>query len=214
MSDYAYFGTYARYDTASKGDAAVLLGADSVVGDLFEIEFVVEEGVRVAWIKNRFDARVGYFDAETSHRLSLCAARGWNSVAILSFVAFTEQPSPGHYWGEVALIAYDPKNKTLFVPFIERIAERIAQGVRVEVALQQKALDQLAAAPATWLPAGRAALPPRVPGTAILKSHRKLSEGLIECGRKGNIGCYVVSWAFILGFVALSIFGLKSCGVF
>ncbi|MEG0777193.1 MAG: hypothetical protein RR381_07005, partial [Raoultibacter sp.] len=60
----------------------------------------------------------------------------------------------------------------------------------------------------------RAALPPRVPGTAILKSHRKLSEGLIECGRKGNIGCYVVSWAFILGFVALSIFGLKSCGVF
>lgn len=214
MSEIPYFGTYARYDTANKRDAAVLLGADSVVGDIFEIEFVVENGTRVAWMKNRFGVKVGYFDATISHQLSLCDAKNWQIVALLSFVAFTEQPAPGHYWGEAALVSYDPANSALFIPFVNRLAARIAEGVRVEVALQQKALEQLSAAPDTWLPTGRSPLPTRKPGTVILKSRKKVTERLIDHGRKGNIGCYLVSWLFILGLVAIVLFSLKSCGVF
>ena len=49
-----YTGFYARFDTPSKKDAAVLLGADNLVGDLFDVEFVTEEGTAVAWMVNRF----------------------------------------------------------------------------------------------------------------------------------------------------------------
>ena len=47
-----------------------------------------------------------------------------------------------------------------------------------------------------------------------MKSHRKMSEKMIEQGRKGNKGCYVVSWLFLLLLIALVLFGLKSCGLF
>lgn len=47
-----------------------------------------------------------------------------------------------------------------------------------------------------------------------MKSRRKMSEKLIEQGRKGNKGCYAVSWAFLLLLVMAVLFGLKSCGVF
>ncbi|MEG1745795.1 MAG: hypothetical protein RRX88_01575 [Raoultibacter sp.] len=214
MSEIAYFGSYARYDTANKRDAAVLLGADSIVGDLFEIEFVLESGTRTAWIKNRFGARVGYFDAEISHQLSLCEAKDLNIVAVLSFVAFTENPEPGHYWGEAALIAYDAQYTDVFLSFIERIAEKMADGVRVDVAIHQKSLEQLVAAPTTWLPSRRVEMPARQPGTVVLKSRKKMSERVIEQGRRGHFGCYVGSWVFLLAAIALVIFGLKSCGVF
>ena len=58
-----YTGFYARFDTPSKKDAAVLLGADNLVGDLFDVEFVTEEGTAVAWIVNRFGHRVAFLDA-------------------------------------------------------------------------------------------------------------------------------------------------------
>ena len=56
--------------------------------------------------------------------------------------------------------------------------------------------------------------PQKAKGTAIMKSKRSLNERMIEQGRKGNIGCYIVSWAFFFALVALAVFGLKSCGVF
>ena len=39
-----------------------------------------------------------------------------------------------------------------------------------------------------------------------MKSRRKMSEKLIEQGRKGNKGCYAVSWLFLLALVALGSF--------
>ena len=104
MSSIPYFGTYARFNTVSKKDAAVLLGADNLVGDIYDIEFIVEDGVRTAWMKNRFDAMLGFFDPGTSRELSLCEAKGYKLQALLSFVAYSEKPDPGEYWGEAALI--------------------------------------------------------------------------------------------------------------
>lgn len=214
MMDSAYFGTYARYETASKKDAAVLLGADSVVGDFFEIEFRVENGLSTAWMVNRFEVAVGCFDAETSHQLSLCAAKDWNLIAILSFVAFTEHPEPGYYWGEAAVIAYDPKESDIMTPFLNRLAKKVSEGIRVDLDLGQQAFKLLRAEPETWLPTGRVKLPEQKPGTVYLKRRKKMSENIIEQGRRGNIGCYIGSWIFILAVVAAVIFGLKSCGVF
>lgn len=58
-----YFGTYHRFETPSKKDAALLLGADNLVGDKYDIEFVTESGQRAAWLRNRFGAKIGFFDA-------------------------------------------------------------------------------------------------------------------------------------------------------
>ena len=92
----------------------MLLGADNLVGDVFNIEFITEEGVRTAWMKNRFGALVGFFEPGTARELSLCEAKGFKLQALLSFIAYSESPDPGRYWGEAALVCYDPKNAAAF----------------------------------------------------------------------------------------------------
>ena len=44
MQAERYFGTYARFDTLSKEDAAILLGADNPIGDVFEIVLQTDNG--------------------------------------------------------------------------------------------------------------------------------------------------------------------------
>lgn len=214
MADFPYYGTYARFDTLEKKDGAILMNADSIVGDRYEIEIARENGTRRAWLKNRFGARVGFFDDAMTHELSLCEAKGWTLVGILSFAAFSEMPEPGVYWGQAAIIAYDPLQIDVVDPFIERVRKLIGQGIRPQISLGAGALEQLQAAPDSWVPTERVDLPPRKKGTVILKSREKVSEKLIEQGRQKNIGCYIVSWIFLLAVVAMLMFGLKSSGLF
>lgn len=209
-----YFGTYARFDTKSKKDAGQLLGADNLVGDVFDIVFETEDGVSVAWMKNRFGSLIGRFDASVSRQLTILKARGFKLSAVLSFVAFTDTPDPGHYWGEAALICYDSTLEQVFAPFTSTIAARISEGVRPDIDLGDQGVNQVIESEGSWSPKDVIPLPPKQPGTVIMKDHRKLSEKLIEQGRKGNKGCYAFSWVFLLLVVALVLFGLKSCGVF
>ena len=116
-----YFGTYHRFETPSKKDAALLLGADNLVGDKYDIEFVTESGQRAAWLRNRFGAKIGFFDADFSRQLSVIVARGWTVQAVLSFVAYTDRPAPGRYWGEVAVICFDPALEDAFGPFVDNL---------------------------------------------------------------------------------------------
>lgn len=214
MQAERYFGTYARFDTLSKKDAASLLGADNLIGDVFEIVFQTEDGVSTAWMKNRFGGLVGFFDAAFSRELNVLAARGWKLQAVLSFVAFTDHPEPGHYWGQAAVICFDPTLEQAFDPFIASTAQRLSDGVRPEVDLGEQGVEQVVSSNGTWTPKKTVAFPAKESGTVIMKSRRKMSEKLIEQGRKGNKGCYAVSWLFLLLLVALALFGLKSCGVF
>lgn len=214
MQAERYFGTYARFDTRSKKDATGLLGADNLVGDVYEIVFQTEDGVSTAWLKNRFDQFVGFFDPSFSRQLSILQARGWTLQALLSFVAFTDSPEPGHYWGEVAVVCFDPQLTAAFAPFITSTAQRLADGVRPEVNLGEQGVEQVVSSNGSWMPKQTVPFPPKVAGTVIMKSRRKMSEKLIEQGRKGNKGCYAISWLFLLLLVALALFGLKSCGVF
>lgn len=214
MADTRYFGTYARFETEDKRAAADLLGADNLVGDRYEIEFVLGDEGSTAWLKSRFGKLVGFLDQKATHQVKLYLAKGWKVAAFLSFVAYTEEPEPGYYWGEVALIAYDPSLEEPMGVFMEKLTDMIGDGVRPQVDLGSGAVDELVSTKGEWFPKGRVKLPDHDKKTSVVKDHRSMNDKLIEQSRKGNIGCYVVSWIFLLAVVALIIFGLKSCGLF
>lgn len=209
-----YFGTYQTFETVSKKDAAVLLGADNLVGDRYTIEIELDGDAHKAWLISRFDQRIGFFDGNFSRRLNILKANGLELTAILSFVAYTDMPEPGHYWGEMAVIAYNPAHKEAFERFITTVCTRMFDNVRTRVNFDAEGVERIISSGGSWVPEQTVPMPSKKKGTVIMKSKRSVSEKLIEQGRKGNKGCYVVSWAFIIALVAALLFGLKACGVF
>lgn len=209
-----YFGTYQTFQTVSKKDAAVLMGSNTLVGDRYRIDLTMEQGSHRAWLINKFGERIGYFDGSFSRELSLLSAEGLELVGILSFVAFSETPEPGEYWGQAAVIGYSPSYAAEFDRFIDGICGLIGKGIRPKLSLQGSAIDEIIATGGTWLPSEREPLPEKQRGMALLKTRRGFIDGLVEAGRSGNKGCYFLSWAFLLAVVAAIIIGLKSCGVF
>ena len=209
-----YFGTYQTLRTVSKKDAAVLMGSNTLVGDRYRINLTMDEGVHRAWLINKFNETIGYFDDGFSRELSLFAAEGLELVGILSLVAFTETPEPGEYWGQAAVIGYSPHYAEEFNRFIDGVCGLIGKGIRPKLALKGPAVDEIINSNGTWLPSEREPLPEKQRGMALLKTRRGFIDGLVEAGRTGNKGCYILSWAFLLALVAAIIIGLKSCGVF
>ena len=61
----------------------------------------MDEGVHRAWLINKFNETIGYFDDGFSRELSLLQRKVWNFVE--SSVAFTETPEPGEYWGQAVI---------------------------------------------------------------------------------------------------------------
>lgn len=209
-----YIGTYQTFETPSKASAATLIGPDNLIGDRYAIECTLEEGQHKAWLVSRFNERIGFFDHAFSRQLSLYQAEGMTLTALLAFVAFTEQPEPGHYWGQVAVFAYNPREETAFNSFINGISKALANGVRPKIDLEASGIDRVTSSQGEWIPSDRQPLPTKEKGTAIIKSRRSITDRMIEQGRQHNKGCYFLSWAFLLLIVALIIIGLKSCGVF
>lgn len=214
MTDY--FGRYVDFQTVSKKDSGTLLGADNSVGDIYALDVRMDEGSQRAWLVNRFDQRIGYLDAATSRKVKTLQAEGLSTHAVLSFVAFTDHPDEGHYWGQVALVCFKPKgaDADAFQAFLQNVAKRMGDGTRTQVDLGAEGIAKVVESQGSWVPAKSVPMPVNEKGTAILKRRRKLSERAIDQGRAGNKGCYVVSWAFLLIVVALIMFGLHSCGVF
>ena len=214
MTKIGYFATYARFDTVDKEAAAAFLGADNIVGDTFTIDHEVTPDSDKAWIVNPFGKKMGYLEPKTASQVDLCKAKGWTTIAILALVAFSEEPSPGLYWGEVVIISYDPKYESDFSVFVEGIRKQISKGVRPKVTLGPDSLQTIISSHGNWLPTDRVALPKKEKGTAWVKTDRTGTEALVGQARKGNIGCTIGAWAFLLALVALIVFGLHSCGLF
>lgn len=63
-------------------------------------------------MKNRFGKLVGFFDPKLQGACAFCM-HDWNLKAILSFVAYTDNPEPGEYWGEAALLCYAPEHEQI-----------------------------------------------------------------------------------------------------
>ncbi|MBR2789818.1 MAG: hypothetical protein IKD70_04275 [Eggerthellaceae bacterium] len=216
MTDFRYQGAYASFLPADLAAGELLQGADFVVGDPLDVEFRVEAGETVAWLKNRWGGYAGKLDAEVSRTLSIARAREMELRAVLSFVAFTDAPEPGYYWGQAALVCFDPGLRQVFEPWLESLQAKLAEGARVDVNLGPAEVDRIIESGGTWLPSARVDLPkPEQGKTVVLKSHRTASEGLIELGRQRRPGCMVVGWTFnvlfALGVIALV---LHLCGVF
>lgn len=214
MADTPYFGGYYRFETTDKRSASDLLTANNLIGDCYHIDFEqTDEGTR-GWLVNRFDDRIGYLDGVGAYQAQLQLARSWTVNAYLSFVAYSEKPDPGHYWGEVALICYDKKYESQMSVFLDALVKAMANGVRPKIDFGSEAFDELIASNGTWFPADRVKVPPMEKGSAVVKDHRTPNDRLVEESRKGKPGCYVLSWAFLLAVVALVVFGLHSCGLF
>lgn len=209
-----YFGTYQTFQTASKEAAARLIGPDALIGDRCSIECTLEDGVHKALIVNKFGEPLGYFDAEFSREMSLFAAQGMTLAAFISFVAFTDHPEPGFYWGEAAVVGWERSLDDTAAVFTSALSRSLKHGTRPRINLDVKEIRLLKESDGTWMPKNTVLLPKKEKGTAILKSHQSFIDGLVEKGREGNKGCYFLSWIFLLLLVTLVIIGLKSCGVF
>lgn len=196
LVDYSYEGFYARFNAADQKQGGLLMGADNLVGDDFEVFFKVEDGISVAWVKNRFGAEVGFFDIDTSRKLQLAQGRGQTIRGLLTFVAFSDLPEPGNYWGQMALFCFNPAYAKEMNAFIDRCAKKLMEGVRPKIDLGNNAVEKIFTKP-DWVPSETVPLPKKESGTAVLKDHRTMSEKVVEQGRAGNKGCYAVSYAFI-----------------
>ena len=205
--DHVYQGFYARFEAASKKDGSLLMNADNIVGDYNEVFFKTENGRVVAWVKNKFGAEVGFLDVDSSRKLQLAAARDLKITALLSFVAYSDNPDPGLYWGQVAVFCYNPLDADIVEPFIKRISEKIADGVRPDIDLSTDGVNKIFNEPG-WIPSETISLPKKETGMAILKDHQSMSEKMIEQGRAGNKGCYTVSIAFIVVVVIAVLYGI------
>ena len=158
LIDNSYQGFYARFDTPDKPTGSLLMGPDNIVGDTFQVFFKTEDGRVTAWIKNKFDKELGYFDVDTSRKLQLANAREQSIRAILAFVAYSDEPDPGLYWGQMALFCFNEAYANEMNAFIDRCASKIAEGVRPKIDLGRSAVEKIFT-DSDWLPSETIPLP-------------------------------------------------------
>ena len=203
LIDRSYEGFYARFDAQSKEQGALLMGADNIIGTDYEIFFKSENGIFIAWAKNRFGTEVGSFDINTSRKLQLAKGRGQTIRALLAYVGFSEETEPSHYWGQMALFCFNPAYEQEMNAFIDRISSKLGEGIRPKIDLGSKAVEKIFTEK-DWLPTETVDLPKKESGSAVMKDHRTFTEKLIEQGRAGNKGCYAISIVFnIVVFLAI-----------
>ncbi|MBR0404728.1 MAG: hypothetical protein IJI68_05950 [Eggerthellaceae bacterium] len=207
LIDRSYEGFYARFDPSSQKEGVLLMGADNIVGTDYEIVFKTENGINIAWAKNRFGYEMGSFDIDTSRKLQIAKGRGQTVRALLAFVGFSDTPEPGHYWGQMALFCYNPAYAAEMNAFIDRIAVKLGQGVRPRIDLGTQAVEKIFTEK-DWIPSETVSFSKKDSNSVIMKDERTITDGLVEQARAGNKGCYVISIAFIVVVVLALLAGV------
>lgn len=205
-----YFGAYETFDTASRDAGGALMGADNMVGDVYTIEIDLGEDGHRAWLVNRFGERVGFFAPGFSRKLSVLAAEGLTLRAVLSYVAFSSEPEPGHYWGEAAVMAYSPARAEAFEAFIGQVGARMADGVRTKIDFDNEGVDRIIESDGAWIPKQTVPMPAKSKGSVIMKSRKTMMDKMVDAGRARNVGCYVGSIVFFIAVIALIVWGVYS----
>ena len=210
-----YFGEYVRFSTSDKKVGAALAGPDNAVGDIGTIEFILDDSKRqVAWLKNPYGQLVGFLNNHDSYNAAVMAAKGWELHYVLSFTAYSEEPEPGEYWGQVALIAFAPRYAEEFNVFLKAFAKAAGDGLRPDPKLSNDSIVSVLANPAEWKPSSKIKIPRGGGRTAILKDHRSVHDSMLDAARSKKVGCYIVSWAFILAVITLVVWALHKFGLF
>ena len=215
MAQDVYSGEYVKF-FAHDEKGIDFMGADNLIGDRYTIDIRDEGTTYRAYLVNRFGKEIGYLEDRIVRSIQLSQAKGWETPAFLSFVAFTEgkdEENPGYYWGQMAVLQYDPRIKEQMASFEETLAKKMADGGRPQVDFGQQSIEKLTG-DSSRFPTDKAAMPKMRKGSAVVKDHRTPNERLIEQSRKGNKGCYVISYAFIIAVIVGIVFLLHSCGLF
>lgn len=214
MPEIGYFGTYANFSCPDRKTATSFMGADNLVGDPYTIEMDYSEKKRQAWIVNPFGLRMGVLSEKIAQKIDVFEAKGWTVVALLACVAFSEDPKPGKYWGQVALIAYDPAHEEAFATFTRTIGEQLAKGIRPAIDLGNNGVARVIDSKGLWVPTARVPLPQLKKGSTFIKTQRSSTDRMVAQARKSRIGCTVASWGFIIIVIAAIVFAMQSCGAF
>lgn len=214
MPEIGYFGTYTDFSCPDRKSAPAFMSSDNLVGDPYTVEMDYSEKKRQAWIVNPFGMRMGVLSEKIAQKIDVYEAKGWKVVALLACVAFTDEPKPGKYWGQVALFAYDTAYENDFSSFVKTIGENLAKGIRPNIDLGNDGVSRVLQSNGLWVPTGRVPLPQLKKGSTYIKTERSQTDKLVAQARKSRIGCTVVSWAFIIIVVAAIVFAMQSCGMF
>ena len=205
MSSNIFYGTYTKFACETKQQSSLLLSADCMIGDICSIEFVVENGTTIAWIVNKYGARLVSIDEKTCRRLQEYQVRGFSIKALYAFLAFNDNIKNKPYWGEFAIVAYSNNYTSEFEQFIDGISKLLAKGIRPNLDFNPSTIEKIISSKGLWQPTNKLANLKLDKGVAIVKSKRSNLDNIIEQGRSGNIGCWIVS-AFIFAVIALLIF--------
>ena len=149
-----------------------------------------------------------------SHTLAVLQAKDWEIAYVLSFTAYSEALGENAYWGQVAIMAYSPKHAESFRSFASSFAREAARGLRPDPSLSARSAEEIAKDPSSWKPSSKVKIPDNEVSSVILKDHRSVHDKVLDLGRSKNIGCYIISWAFILGVVACILWFLHCMGIF
>ena len=211
MQDSRYFGQYFRFETVNKKAAGCIIGPDGIMGDEMRIDFRMDGNEVTAWLINRWGADAGYFSAADTRSLQLLAAHGFELHPLYAFLAFSDDLREGNYWGEVAVLAYEPMFSDVFAVFSRKISKLLQEGILPIIDLSPSEINTVLSSGGTWVPERRRAMPAFDKGTVVVKSRISLMERFIEAGRARKKWTYVVGGVVSIAILAVIVFGIKSC---
>lgn len=205
-----FYGKYVIAQAISTNAGGELLSADNVIGDVYDIRCEIENGEYKAYTQNRFGKSPCCFNSDVSRETYLLKNKGYRLFAILTLVGFTysDNQKESNYWGEFAIICFNKVDSEIFLPFIDAFTKEIDKGNRPTLDLSKENYKQIKEGDYSVL-SNRVSLPKKNKGTVFMKTHRKISEKLIELGREKNFGCYIVSICFLFVLVFVIILLLK-----
>ena len=107
----------------------------------------------------------------------------------------------------MAVICFNPAYEAEMNAYTNRIAAKLAEGVRPNINLRGQAIRKIFDDP-NWIPTDTVPLPNKKVGMAVLKNHQSISEKMIEQGRDRNKGCMAISWIFIIVVVLVAAYAI------
>ncbi len=205
-----YYATYTIATPTSKEEAGKLLSADNIIGDVYKVVTEISGTKHEAKAVNRFGDSPVQFNQEVSKELSLNEIKGMMTYAILTCVGFIQEEKDGNYWAEFIVISFPKNQLNIFVNYVDEISKAIKKNRRPNVNLSQSEITEVINNNGKYISSSKQPQIKKAKGQVILKSRVRLTDSLVEQGRKKNPGCYIFGWLFLLGFIALLIFIVKS----
>ncbi|MDO5329375.1 MAG: hypothetical protein Q4E88_04700 [Coriobacteriia bacterium] len=180
------FSKYINFTSKGKKQTAHLCSSNSIIGDNFTLSGKT--------ILNKFNQDIGEVDADIAREISILKNKNFTINIYLTFVAYSDG---GAHWGEILIIAHDPKIGA-FKIFCDLIQKRLEQGNRPKFEIDKFTVNKIIETNGKWQPKELMPKPKLEEGQAIIKSKMGFLDKLVEAARDKNPGCYVGSIFFLM----------------